>query len=241
MELQWLESDEGVLIPGTDWSAGEVLRHGGQLRRAIDLAVIQALGIAGVRVRTLSAGIAGVGGGRDDVVGQVADWAAHAIAADGGGEPVVSGPSADVEALLPGDGETAAFGFAKNALDRVLAGSLAAPNDVPAFDRSGVGGFALRAATPTSRNPTMGWWQRLPKGGRGIAIATELYGMAFLQISPECFDFRVAESRCSRSAVQAFLAALAAPDMREGIAALGMKFDIDLGQQECLLLREDEC
>jgi hypothetical protein len=223
MELQWLESDEGVLIPGADWSAGEVLRHGGQRWRAIDLAVIQALGIAGVRVRKLSAGIAGAGGGRDDVAGQVADWAAHAIAADGGGEPVVSGPSADVEALLPGDGETAAFGFAKNALDRVLAGSLAAPNDVPAFDRSGVDGFALRAATPISRNPTtMGWWQRLPKGGRGIAIVTELYGMAFLPIS-------------------AFLAALAAPDMREGIAALGMKFDIDLAQQECLLLREDEC
>jgi putative molybdopterin biosynthesis protein len=61
----------------------------------------------------------------------------------------------------------------------------------------------------------------------GIAIATvaKLYAMAFLPISPECYDFLVVESRCSRPAVQAFLAALAAPDVRERIAALGMKFD----------------
>ncbi len=61
----------------------------------------------------------------------------------------------------------------------------------------------------------------------GIAIATvaKLYAMAFLPISPERYDFLVAESRCSRPAVQAFLAALAAPDVREQIAALGMKFD----------------
>ena len=61
----------------------------------------------------------------------------------------------------------------------------------------------------------------------GIAIATvaKLYAMAFLPISPECYDFLVSESRCSRPAVQAFLAALAAPDVRERIAALGMKFD----------------
>jgi putative molybdopterin biosynthesis protein len=60
----------------------------------------------------------------------------------------------------------------------------------------------------------------------GIAIATvaKLYGMAFLPISPEHYDFLVAESRCSRPAVQAFLAALAAPRLRERIAALGMKF-----------------
>ena len=61
----------------------------------------------------------------------------------------------------------------------------------------------------------------------GIAIATvaELYATAFLPISPERYDFLVAESRCSRPAVQAF-PALAAPDVRERIAAFGMKFDI---------------
>src|SRR5260370_15957103 len=37
----------------------------------------------------------------------------------------------------------------ENALERVLASSLAAPNDVPAFDRSGVDGFAVRAADTT--------------------------------------------------------------------------------------------
>src|SRR5215471_10140947 len=37
----------------------------------------------------------------------------------------------------------------ENALGRVLASSLAAPTDVPAFDRSGVDGFAVRAADTT--------------------------------------------------------------------------------------------
>jgi putative molybdopterin biosynthesis protein len=37
----------------------------------------------------------------------------------------------------------------ESALDRVLASSLAAPTDVPAFDRSGVDGFAVRAADTT--------------------------------------------------------------------------------------------
>ncbi|MBV9971037.1 MAG: molybdopterin biosynthesis protein, partial [Xanthobacteraceae bacterium] len=36
-----------------------------------------------------------------------------------------------------------------DALDRVLAADLAAPTDVPAFDRSGVDGFAVRAADTT--------------------------------------------------------------------------------------------
>src|SRR5260370_2727194 len=37
----------------------------------------------------------------------------------------------------------------ENALDRVLAVPPAAPTDVPAFDRSGVDGFAVRAADTT--------------------------------------------------------------------------------------------
>jgi putative molybdopterin biosynthesis protein len=60
----------------------------------------------------------------------------------------------------------------------------------------------------------------------GIAIANvaKLYGLAFLPIAPEHFDFLVVESHSSRPAVQAFLAALAEPGVRESIAALGMKF-----------------
>jgi len=60
----------------------------------------------------------------------------------------------------------------------------------------------------------------------GIAIATvaKLYGLAFLPIAPELFDFLVADRHRSRPAVQAFLAALAEPGVRERIAALGMTF-----------------
>jgi len=58
----------------------------------------------------------------------------------------------------------------------------------------------------------------------GIAIATvaRLYGLAFLAVAPEHYDFLVVESRQGRPAVRAFLAALAEPAVRERIAALGM-------------------
>jgi molybdopterin biosynthesis enzyme len=92
---------EGVLMPGTDCSAGEVLRQAGQRLRAIDVAAMQALGVADVRVRKPRVRIACVGGGRDDIAATAAAWVANAIAADGG-EPVASGPGADVEALLVG-------------------------------------------------------------------------------------------------------------------------------------------
>jgi molybdopterin molybdotransferase/putative molybdopterin biosynthesis protein len=60
----------------------------------------------------------------------------------------------------------------------------------------------------------------------GIAIANvaKLYDLAFLPIAPEHFDFLVVESRRSRPAVQAFLAALSESGVRKEIAALGMKF-----------------
>jgi putative molybdopterin biosynthesis protein len=60
----------------------------------------------------------------------------------------------------------------------------------------------------------------------GIAIANvaKLYGLAFLPIAPEHFDFLVVDRRRSRPAVRAFLAALAEPGVRKEIAAFGMKF-----------------
>jgi putative molybdopterin biosynthesis protein len=58
----------------------------------------------------------------------------------------------------------------------------------------------------------------------GIAIATvaRLYGLGFLPIAPEHYDFLIVESHRGRPAVQAFLAALAEPPVRERIEALGM-------------------
>jgi putative molybdopterin biosynthesis protein len=59
----------------------------------------------------------------------------------------------------------------------------------------------------------------------GIAIATvaKLYGLDFLPIAPEHYDFLIVESHRDRPGVKAFLAALADPQVRERIEALGMK------------------
>jgi putative molybdopterin biosynthesis protein len=59
----------------------------------------------------------------------------------------------------------------------------------------------------------------------GIAISTvaRLYGLGFLPIAPEDYDFLVVESRRDRPAVQAFLAALRDEAVREKIRALGMQ------------------
>jgi putative molybdopterin biosynthesis protein len=59
----------------------------------------------------------------------------------------------------------------------------------------------------------------------GIAIepVAKLYGLGFLPLSPEHYDFLLVESRAERPAVRAFLAALREPATRARIAALGMK------------------
>jgi putative molybdopterin biosynthesis protein len=58
----------------------------------------------------------------------------------------------------------------------------------------------------------------------GVAIepVARMYGLAFLPLVPEHYDFLLVESRRDRPAVQAFLAALRDPRTRERISALGM-------------------
>jgi putative molybdopterin biosynthesis protein len=58
----------------------------------------------------------------------------------------------------------------------------------------------------------------------GVAIepVARMYGLSFLPLVPEHYDFLLVESRRDRPAVQAFLAALRDPRTRERIAALGM-------------------
>jgi putative molybdopterin biosynthesis protein len=58
----------------------------------------------------------------------------------------------------------------------------------------------------------------------GIAIESiaQLYGLGFLPIGPEDYDFLLVESRRQRPAVQAFLAALRNDDTRAKIGKLGM-------------------
>jgi putative molybdopterin biosynthesis protein len=59
----------------------------------------------------------------------------------------------------------------------------------------------------------------------GIAIESvaRLYGLGFLPIAPEDYDFLLVESHRDRPAVQAFLAALRDETVREEIRALGMR------------------
>jgi len=59
----------------------------------------------------------------------------------------------------------------------------------------------------------------------GIAIETvaKLYGLGFIAISPEDYDFLLVESRRDRPAVQAFLAALRDESVRAKIRTLGMR------------------
>jgi putative molybdopterin biosynthesis protein len=59
----------------------------------------------------------------------------------------------------------------------------------------------------------------------GIATETvaQLYGLGFLPIAPEDYDFLLVESRRERPAVQAFLAALQEETVRARISALGMR------------------
>jgi putative molybdopterin biosynthesis protein len=59
----------------------------------------------------------------------------------------------------------------------------------------------------------------------GVAIASvaRLYDLGFLELGPEHYDFLLVESRRKSAAVQAFLAALREPEVREKIAALGMR------------------
>ena len=59
----------------------------------------------------------------------------------------------------------------------------------------------------------------------GVAIESvaKLYGLGFLPLAPEHYDFLLVEARREHDAVKAFLAALRDPAVREKIAALGMR------------------
>jgi putative molybdopterin biosynthesis protein len=64
--------------------------------------------------------------------------------------------------------------------------------------------------------------QRRADWGVAIAPVAGLYGLGFLPIAPEHYDFLLVESRRERPAVKAFLAALADEGVRARIRALGM-------------------
>jgi len=59
--------------------------------------------------------------------------------------------------------------------------------------------------------------------GLAIEPVAKLYGLGFLPVSPEHYDFLVADARRSRPAVQAFIDVLHDESTRERIRALGMQ------------------
>ena len=59
--------------------------------------------------------------------------------------------------------------------------------------------------------------------GLAIEPVAKLYGLGFLPVSPEHYDFLVVETRRDRPAVQAFLAVLRDEAVRERIRAIGME------------------
>ena len=93
-------------------------------------------------------------------------------------------------------------------IDRLLAG--ARPPGYPNQPKSH---NAVAAAVAQSRAD----W------GVGIEPVAKLYGLGFIPVAPEHYDFLLVESRRDRPAVQAFLAALREPETRARISALGMQ------------------
>ena len=65
--------------------------------------------------------------------------------------------------------------------------------------------------------------QRRADWGIAIESVARLYGLAFIPIAPEDYDFLLVESRRERPAVAAFVAALRDESVREKICALGMR------------------
>jgi putative molybdopterin biosynthesis protein len=65
--------------------------------------------------------------------------------------------------------------------------------------------------------------QRRADWGIAIAPVARLYGLAFLPIAPEDYDFLLVENRRDRPAVATFLAALRDDGVREKIRAIGMR------------------
>jgi len=65
--------------------------------------------------------------------------------------------------------------------------------------------------------------QRRADWGIAIESVARLYGLGFLPIAPEDYDFLLVESRRERPAVAAFLAALRDEEVCEKIRALGMR------------------
>jgi putative molybdopterin biosynthesis protein len=119
------------------------------------------------------------------------------------------------EALKTALADTAALMVNRNAGSgtRVLIDTLLAGARPPGYANQPKSHNAVAAAIAQNRAD----W------GVAIAPVAKLYGLGFLPVAPEHYDFLVVESRRERPAVQAFLAALRDQKTRDRIRALGME------------------
>jgi putative molybdopterin biosynthesis protein len=130
------------------------------------------------------------------------------------GDPRFEGKSADValQAALV-DPDMLMVSRNAGAGTRVLIDQLLAGAKPPGYANQPKSHNAVAAAVAQGRAD----W------GIAISSVAKLYGLGFLPIAPEHYDFLLAESRRARPAVQAFLEALADPTVCERIRALGME------------------
>ena len=80
------------------------------------------------------------------------------------------------------------------------------------------------ANQPKSHNAVaVGIVQKRADWGVAIEPAAKLYGLGFLPLAPEEYDFLIVEGRSGRPAVKAFLSALQDRAVLERIRAIGME------------------
>ena len=86
------------------------------------------------------------------------------------------------------------------------------------------GAWLMAGKNPANGTPCR--WRRLRRGNwrkrPWDETVARMYGLEFLAVAPEHYDFLLVEMKRERPAVQAFLAALRDPDVRARIGALGM-------------------
>jgi putative molybdopterin biosynthesis protein len=126
--------------------------------------------------------------------------------------------------------------FADRTAEQALAAALGDPNCLMVNRNAGAGTRVLidrllagarpagYANQPRSHNAVAAAVaQNRADWGIAIEPVARLYGLAFLPIGPEDYDFLLLESRRERPAVQAFLAALRDETVRARIRALGIQ------------------
>src|SRR5262249_4535804 len=126
--------------------------------------------------------------------------------------------------------------FEGRSADAALKAALADPLCLMVNRNAGAGTRILIDRMLAGRGPT--GYANQPRSHNAVAaavaqgradwgITTEtvarLYGLGFLPIAPEDYDFLLVESRRERPAVRAFLAALHDEGVRDKIRALGMR------------------